>query len=273
MSFAKSCMGASVATETVFGSDYAQAYDALYRDKDYRGECDMFEEACRRYGAGTTKTVADFGCGTGSHAIELARRGYHVTGVDRSEDMLLSARAKTDAAQKTAQPLEVRFEQGDVATCHLAESFDAVLMMFAVLGYQFSNDRLAATLENVRRHLRLGGLFVFDVWYGPAVLTEGPSDRVRVIEDGERRILRAAHTDLNHFEHRATVRFRVWTLANKRIASETNEAHEMRYFFPQELFYFLATTRFTVRSISAFPSLVQPLTDRTWNALVVAQSV
>jgi hypothetical protein len=51
-------------------------------------------------------------------------------------------------------------------------------MMFAVLGYQGENDDVLAALKTAHRHARPGGLFLFDVWYGPAVLHERPSQRV-----------------------------------------------------------------------------------------------
>ena len=59
--------------------------------------------------------------------------------------------------------------------------FDAALMMFAVLGYQVENDDVLAALRTARRHLEPGGLFIFDVWYGPAVLHQRPSERVKII--------------------------------------------------------------------------------------------
>ena len=53
-------------------------------------------------------------------------------------------------------------------------------MMFAVLGYQHTNADVLDALATARAHLDVGGLFAFDVWYGPAVLSERPSERVKV---------------------------------------------------------------------------------------------
>ena len=76
---------------TVFGS-YAQFYDILYQDKDYEAECDFLEQIFDRYAPGPVRTILDLGCGTGGHTLPLARRGYEVVGVDRSEKMLAEAR-------------------------------------------------------------------------------------------------------------------------------------------------------------------------------------
>src|SRR5205814_7072190 len=84
-------------TEILFGPLYASAYDALHEDKDYERECDLFERTFDELAAGGVRRVLDLGCGTGGHAIPLARRGYDVVGVDRSEAML--ARAADKAAR------------------------------------------------------------------------------------------------------------------------------------------------------------------------------
>src|SRR3970040_829102 len=80
----------------IFADLYAGTYDSMYPAKDSLAECDVIERAFARFGDGRVHSIADFGCGTGSHAIPLARRGYAVVGVDRSDAMLAEARAKAD---------------------------------------------------------------------------------------------------------------------------------------------------------------------------------
>src|SRR2546426_1685446 len=77
-----------------FGHSYAEMYDALYSSKDYEGECNRLEAAFRLTQR-DVRSVLDLDCGTGSHAIPLARQGYRVHGVDRSADMLQRARGDT----------------------------------------------------------------------------------------------------------------------------------------------------------------------------------
>jgi len=85
--------------DEVFGQVYADQYDLLYSDKNYEAECDLIEEVFRRYAKSSVETILDLGCGTGGHAFPLARRGYRVTGVDRSAEMLAHAREKTSVLQ------------------------------------------------------------------------------------------------------------------------------------------------------------------------------
>src|SRR5262249_50342723 len=155
----------------VFGSVYAASYDVLYRDKDYLAECALLGRVFQKYGEGSIKSILDLGCGTGNHSIPLAQQGYEVVGVDRSADMIALARNK--ATQGRIEK-SVLFHQGDLRSTDLGRRFDAVLMMFAVLGYQRENADVLAALATAHRHLRKGGLLVFDIWYGPAVLHERP---------------------------------------------------------------------------------------------------
>src|SRR5438046_5089193 len=76
----------------LFGSEYADAYDVLYQDKDYLEESRLIDRLFQTYGNGPVRTVLDLGCGTGTHGLWLAQRGYEVVGVDRFAGMLESAR-------------------------------------------------------------------------------------------------------------------------------------------------------------------------------------
>ena len=68
----------------VFNEAYASAYDAMYADKSNAAECDAVVSLFRKCGDGKISRLLDLGCGTGRHAIELAGRGFDVTGVDFS---------------------------------------------------------------------------------------------------------------------------------------------------------------------------------------------
>src|SRR5262245_50414685 len=130
---------------TAFGPTYASAYDALYAEKDYDAECDVVESAFQHHVDGAVRAVLDLGCGTGGHALRLARRGYDVVGVDLSPEMIARAEAK-GAAEGQA----VRWIEGDVTDVDAGGGFDAALMMFAVLGYQHTNDGVLDALRNAR---------------------------------------------------------------------------------------------------------------------------
>src|SRR5262249_7821642 len=149
------------AKDDCFGPLASEVYDDLYADKDYAAECTLIESILHQFQFGAGTRVLDLGCGTGSHALPLAARGYHVVGVDRSSAML--ARARDKAARRG---LDISFQQGDIRAVSLEERFDCVLLMFAVLGYQVEDADIEQTLACARCHLRPHGLLIFDVWYG-----------------------------------------------------------------------------------------------------------
>ncbi|MCP5106376.1 MAG: class I SAM-dependent methyltransferase, partial [bacterium] len=165
----------------VFEKTYSNQYDRFYLDKDYASECDLVEAVFEKF-ATKPRTLLDLGCGTGSHALLLAERGYRVTGVDRSPHMLETAREK--AGEKN---LEINFIQHDISALtqehpDLDTPVDAVISMFAVIGYLTGNAQLAETFANIRRFLTPGGVFIFDCWYGPAVVSQRPETRVHTYD-------------------------------------------------------------------------------------------
>lgn len=253
---------------TVFGRPYATEYDELYRDKDYAGECDLLEEAFRRCGTGAIRTIVDFGCGTGNHAIPLALRGYRVTGMDVSAEMLGVARRKSGVSA-----VDVEWRQGDIREAPAGGPFDAGLFMFAVLGYLRRNEDVMAALGNARRQIRHGGLLVFDVWYGPAVLAIKPSDRVKISSIPGGKVVRTVTPTLDTRQHLCEMRYHVWRLVGDRVEAESEESHVVRYFFPMELELMLTQAGFALTSLTAFPTLDRTADETTWNVLGVARTV
>jgi SAM-dependent methyltransferase len=257
----------------IFTDLYAGNYDSMYAAKDYLAECDVIERAFARFGDGRVHSIADFGCGTGNHAIPLARRGYAVVGVDRSDAMLAEARAKADGAASKADGMETLvFCQGDLRDVNLESTFDAVLMMFAVLGYQHTNRDVTRTLTNIKRHLRPGGLLVCDIWYGPAVLHDRPGRKSREMPTADGRIIRTASSEIDVLRHVCTVDIALTVIEHDRVVSQETERHDVRFFFPQEIAALLELTGFQVCRLGAFPDFEQPPTEDNWNAMVVAQA-
>jgi SAM-dependent methyltransferase len=252
----------------VFASSYANQYDAMYADKDYAAECDLVAAAAAENGL-ALRRVLDIGCGTGGHSLEWARRGVASTGIDMSPSMIEIARRKSEAAALAAEPA---WQVGDARDFCAEGRFDVATMMFAVLGYMNTNAEVHAALRNVRGHLEPGGLFVFDVWYGPAVLAVRPEGRVRTIEADGVRTLRAASTEIDSFNHLAHVTFKLWSVEGDRFLGASEERHDMRFFFPQELALMLSAAGFEMATLRSFPEN-GPLTDETWNALCVARAV
>ncbi len=161
--------------------EYAHYYDLLYRDKDYEKEANFVHGLIHKYSP-NARTILELGCGTGRHAELLASKGYDVLGIDRSREMLEAANKRLIRLEKTAAA-RLSFDQGDVRTYRTDKSFDAVISLFHVMSYQTTNKDLQDVFETAKVHLNRGGLFIFDCWYGPAVLTDRPAVRVKRLED------------------------------------------------------------------------------------------
>jgi SAM-dependent methyltransferase len=255
-----------------FGADYAQQYDLLYQDKDYDAEVGLLERLFARHGL-EGNCVLDLGCGTGQHAIRLAKQGYEVTGVDRASEMLRIARVKAEQSLDELSP-QPSFVEGDITSVRLGGApFDAALMMFAVLGYQVTNEAVRAALRTARTHLRPNGLFICDVWYGPAVLSVRPAERTKVVDAPGGQVIRSVRTSLDSFAHRADVDYRVWRLSNKQVVSEMHETHAMRFFFPQELALLFEAEGLELLELRAFGDSDERPTDSSWNVLAVGRAV
>ncbi|MDY0278834.1 MAG: class I SAM-dependent methyltransferase [Acholeplasma sp.] len=250
----------------VFGKEYASAYDILYQEKDYNAECDLIERIIHEYSNQPAKSILDLGCGTGNHTLRLAERGYQVSGVDRSEDMLSIARAKSQEKQ-----LSCEFFQSDIREFRVSKKFDVIIMMFAVLGYHLENEDVLKALQTVREHLNPGGLFICDVWYGPAVLNQKPGERVKVIEDGVRKIIRMSSGELNSYHHQVMVKFHVWDIQGDRVISETREEHAMRYFFAQELHLMFEINGIKIIDLSDFLEINRKPDLNTWNVILIGK--
>ncbi|HEY2324821.1 MAG TPA: class I SAM-dependent methyltransferase [Thermoanaerobaculia bacterium] len=250
-------------SDDVFGAGYASLYDATYRTKDYTTETRLIEETFKRFGSGAIERVLDLGCGTGNYALQLAAGGYRITAVDRSADMLRLARAK---AQESGPAIE--WLQADLRDLDTGGTYDAALLMFAVIGYFPTNDDLIRVLGRIRAHLAGGGLLLFDFWYGPAVIAQRPESRVTEVMTEQGPARRTVTPELDERHQTCDV---VYGIESPDRPAFT-ERHRMRFFFPMELELLLQVTGFEMLSLSAFPTLDRPADQSAWNAYCVARA-
>jgi SAM-dependent methyltransferase len=260
---------------SVFGS-YARYYDLLYRDKDYAAEA---ADALRRIHGQSpqARRILELGCGTGLHAIELARRGCDVTGIDISEPMLESARQRL-ALLDGELKARLRFQRMDARSCRLEGPFDAVTALFHVVSYQTSDADLAGLFSSAAAHLRPGSPFLFDFWYGPAVLAQRPEVRVKRFEDETVEVLRLAEPTLRDNDDCVDVRYSIW-IGDKREGQGEgrrfdmfSENHSMRYFFLPALESALAGAGLELVAATGMDS-DQPPSPATWSAFAVARKL
>ncbi len=240
-----------------FGN-YSRYYNLLYKDKDYKGEAGFIHDLIRKYLPGA-QNILDLGCGTGRHDLLLAEKGYAITGVDMSEEMLLIARS---------QPLN--FIQGDIRSFRLDKKFDVATSLFHVMSYQTTNKDFISALETAKAHLVPGGVFIFDFWYGPAVLTDRPAVRVKRLEDDQIHVTRLAEPVMHANKNTVDVNYTVWIKNKKTLQTEEiRETHHMRYWFLPEIKYLLKNTGFKLLDNGEWMTCKTPGFD-TWGVYVIA---
>lgn len=214
----------------IFGNS-AQYYDLLYSSKKYDKEVDYVDALIRKF-APTTSSVLDLGCGTGTHGMLLARKNYKVVGVDQSAQMVALARQKASGTGSAS----IEFSEGDIRTIELGKTFDAVVSLFHVMCYLTSQSDMSAGFANVAKHLKPSGLFIFDCWYGPAVLTDLPKVGVRRLENDILKVTRVVEPELHPNRNVVVVNYEIFVEDKKRSqTSVVKETHSVRYFFKPEI--------------------------------------
>jgi SAM-dependent methyltransferase len=135
--------------------DDAEEYELWGYPDTTVADCDFLEKAFETYGC-NVYTVLDIACGTGRHAIEMAGRGYAVTGLDVSESMIRKSREK-------AGSLEIEFVEEDMLNLSHEDSYDAAYFLFNTVSLVTENDEIITLMKAVHRALRKDGLFLVEL--------------------------------------------------------------------------------------------------------------
>jgi SAM-dependent methyltransferase len=253
---------------SVFGN-YARYYDLLYRDKDYVGEAQFIHRLIKT-NAPDAQNILELGCGTGNHAVLLAKEGYKIHGVDLSQEMLQKADSRLSRLPPELAS-RLKFSHGDICEVRLNQTFDVVISLFHVISYQTKNEDLLAAFATVKEHLKPGGIFIFDVWYGPAVLTERPTVRVKRLEDEKILVTRIAEPVIYPNENLVDVNYQVFIRdKSKDAVEELRETHRMRYLFQPEAKLFMMNFGLEVIECKEWMTCAEP-DFSTWGVYFVAK--
>jgi len=253
----------------IFNKEYARYYDIFYFDKDYERECDFLETIFKKILNEKPKTILDIGCGTGSHAFILVERGYDITGIDISENMISIARNKSKNLE-----VDIKFNVADIRNLKLDEKFDACIGMFNMMGYIIKNSDIKQALDNVHKHLKPNGLFVFDVWNGLAVMRILPEIRFKEVDNDDIKLIRFAQPRLRSFDHICEVNYELIILnKNEGTLNRINEKHTVRFYFPQEMKYYLENAGFELVRMCPFMNLNGNVNEDVWNMTIVARAL
>jgi cyclopropane fatty-acyl-phospholipid synthase-like methyltransferase len=132
-------------------------YEKLYVNRDETEARRLVDLLENTLSLNSCSTILDLGCGRGRHAINLARKGYRVTGIDLSEQAIETAKQKKEELGLN----NVNFQVRDMRN-PLPSPFDAVVNLFTTFGYFIKDDENALVLDSVCQMLEPGGIFVLD---------------------------------------------------------------------------------------------------------------
>ncbi len=242
--------------------NYAHKYDNEPFVHGTIGECDFIEQEIGRDHA---RRILDIGCGTGRHAIELAKRGYTVIGVDLSESQLARARDKADEAGVT-----VAFHRHDARALPFENEFDlAIMLCEGGFSLMETDEMNFAILQGAARALKRDGKLIFTTLNGLFPLFHSVSDFYKSAQKEGQSECRECSFDLMTFRDHNTAVFEDDS-GNKR-ELKCNE----RYYVPSEITWLLKTLGFNTIDIvgarlGAY-SRNDKLTTEHFEMLVVAE--
>jgi 2-polyprenyl-3-methyl-5-hydroxy-6-metoxy-1,4-benzoquinol methylase len=204
-----------------FEADYLDEFGADIEEERTRREIDFVAEKLElEPGA----RVLDVACGHGRHSLELARRGFRVTGIDLSPRSLELAR---EAAER--ESLDIALVLRDARELDFDAEFDAAINLFtSVIGYFDDDAETRLVLERVARALRPGGSFLVDT-----INLLGLASRFRPTDWEELRsgtILLQRHD----YDFRRARNNAVWTFVRPD-GSRGELRHSLRVYAPHEL--------------------------------------
>lgn len=126
------------------------------------------------------KATLDLGCGYGRHSIELAKRGFDVTGVDLSQELLSLAQRKT-----VLNGVNITFRQEDMRRLDTRRKYGNIICLYTSFGYFKSSDEHMGVLKNVADTLEDGkSIFILEIYNYSKKITELTSLKKQTLENG-----------------------------------------------------------------------------------------
>lgn len=213
----------------------ADCYDRFTADVDYPAWADYLERHFRT-GKLPIRAVLDLACGTGSLTWLLAQRGYDMTGVDLSEEMLSVAREK-GGDYDVEQPL---FLHQSMDRLDLYDTVDACVCCLDSVNYVTRPNVLKKAFQRIHLFLTPGGMFVFDI-NTPAKL-EGLDGQLFMDESEDAAcIWRAEYSKRRRI---CTYGMDIFTRVENGLWQREEEIHEEYAYTPEELVGYLEEAGF-----------------------------
>lgn len=231
---------------------YSKYYNLLYNTKDYKEEAKYVSNCIKLYFP-SAQTILEFGSGTGGHGLILQKMDYDIYGLERSQQMV-------EEALISGFPCK----QADITNYVLDLKYDVVISLFHVISYINDNKSLIKVFQNACNSLNSNGLFIFDVWYTPAVYNQKPETRIKKVENSEISVIRIAEPEIHLNKNVVDVNYSILVKDKKTNKwLEFLEKHPMRHFSIPEIQLIANQTGFELINAEEFLTGKQP-SEKTW---------
>lgn len=222
-----------------------QKFALIYAEGQYPSFSQHFGELlpvlCDHYKIPPTGKLLDVACGEGTFAVQAAQKGWAVTGIDQSEEMLELATKQSDKLR-----VEVKFTKADMRDLDYCNEFDLVTCLFDAVNYMLEEIDLKLTFSGANRALKEEGWFIFDMntIYGLSTRW-GSQNRTVPIDTDD---LIAIHRPVYDFEKQlATMKITGFIRQNK-FWERIDEIHQERGYPIDQIKTILADTGFDLVS-------------------------
>ncbi len=210
-------------------ANYAKTYDKEVFTQGTLQEVGFIENEIKH---DRSKTILDIGCGTGRHAIELAKRGYKITGIDLSEAQIKHAKVKAKN-----EGVEVNFLVKDARKFKLDQKFDlAIIICEGGFSLMETDEMNFQILKQATSHLTEKGKIILTCLSALFPLFHSVKDFLnKNMEQGE-----TGECSFNLMEFREYSSFKINDDDGREIELATNE----RYFTPPEIKWYFTLLGF-----------------------------
>lgn len=207
----------------------------MHKEHLYKAQTDFADAVFQKYGAGGRR-VLDICCGTGGHAEYMVEKGYDVTGIDMSQDMLAVAERKF--LSRARRP---SFTQRDVTKLDYDEEFDGAYCLNAFF-HMTTYEMATGVLKGVWRSLKEGGVFIFDVLNGWQMFDTMP--KMHIAQEDETKVIEFHYSRTIDKMKRVKRIESLWFIEKNGRVSLELDSYELRMFFYDELMFLLESSGF-----------------------------
>lgn len=242
----------------------AKYYDLTHHFRNYEQEAEFINLVIRKY-LPSADRILDIACGTGNHAIFMAKKGYDVTGIDLSQEMLNIAKQKIKNTD-----LHAEFTYDDMRNLKFSSKFDVAYCLGLSFMELKTYDEINSCLNGIRGAIKPNGLFVFDISNGWKMLSV--ETRKDFVEDAKTKVIWLSGGDTDKLKRTMHLDYTFIIQENNKIAIESG-IEELRIFFPDELQMLLTNANFKIETMLGDCALETPFREDSHHIVMINRKI